>query len=124
MHAEFNSLTEINGCRDVIPNFADWEMNASELEEILKKINWTKDIFGGVYPSDLSPLEVKQYPQSSAANVDTGEKPGTLWVAFYVIDDQHGEFFDSYGLPLHRYTKYVEDFLNTGCPKKNARRLI
>ena len=33
-------------------------------------------------------------------------------MAFYFIDDQHGEFFDSYGLPPHRYTEYFEDFLN------------
>ena len=32
-------------------------------------------------------------------------------MAFYFIDDQHGEFFDSYELPPHRYTKYFEDFL-------------
>ena len=55
---------------------------------------------------------MKQYPQSFVANVDTSEKPGTHWVAFYFIDDQHGEFFDSYELPPHRYTKYFEDFLN------------
>ena len=78
----------------------------SELEEILKKIDCTKNTFGGVCPSDLLLLEVKKYPQSFVANVDTSEKPGTNWVAFYFNDDQHGEFFDSYGLPPHRYTKY------------------
>ena len=30
----------------------------------------------------------------------------------YFIDDQHGEFVDSYELPPHSYTKYFEDFLN------------
>ena len=85
-------------------------MNTSELKEILKKIDCTKNTFSGVYPSDLLPLGVKQYPQSFVANVDTSEKPGTHWVAFYFVDDQHGEFFDSYGLPPHRYTKYF--FLN------------
>ena len=53
---------------------------------------------------------VKQYPQSFVANVYTSQKPGTHWVAFYFIDDQHGEFFDSYRLPPHRYIKYFEDF--------------
>ena len=33
-------------------------------------------------------------------------------MAFYFTDDQHGELFDSYGLPTHRYTKYFEDLLN------------
>ena len=30
----------------------------------------------------------------------------------FFVDDHHGEFFDSYGLPPHRYTKYFKDFLN------------
>ena len=52
-------------------------MNTSELEEILKKIDFTKNAFGGVYPSDLLPLEVTQYPQFFVANVATSEKPVT-----------------------------------------------
>ena len=109
-YAEFNNLVEINESGDVIHNFAECEMNTSDLEGTLKKIDCTKKKFGGVYPSDLLPLEVKQYPQPFVANVDTSEKPGTHWVAFYFIDNQHGEFFDSYGLPPHRYTKYFENF--------------
>ena len=62
-------------------------MNTSELEEILKKIDSTKKIFGGVYASDLLPLEVKQYPQSFVVDVDTSEKPGAHLVALYFIDD-------------------------------------
>ena len=65
-------------------------MNTSELEEILKKINCTRNTFVGAYPSDLLPLEVKQYQQSFVANVDTSEKPGFHWVAFFFIDNQHG----------------------------------
>ena len=55
---------------------------------------------------------MKQYPEYFVANVDTSEKLGTHWVAFYFINDQHREFFDSYGLPPRRYTEYFEDFLN------------
>ena len=87
-------------------------MNTSEPAKILKKINCTKNTFGGVYPSNLLPLEVKPSPESFVANVNTSEKLGSQWVAFYFTDDQHGEFLDSYGLPPHRYTKYFEDFLN------------
>ena len=86
-------------------------MNTSELEEILKKVDGTKNTFGGVCRSDLLPLEVKQYPQTFVANVDTSEKRGTHWVAFYFMDDLHGEFFDSYGLPPFRYN-ILNDFLN------------
>ena len=56
-------------------------MNTSELEKILKKKNCTNNTFGGVYPRDLLPLEVKQCPQSFVANVDTSEKPGFHWMA-------------------------------------------
>ena len=70
-------------------------MNIFELEEVLMKIDCTKNTFGSVYPSDLLPL-LKKYPQSFVANVDTSEKSGTHWMAFYFI--LFGEFFDSYGL--------------------------
>ena len=92
-------------------------MSTSELEEIPKKIDFTKNTFDGVYLSDLLLLEVKQYPQSFLANVDTGKKPGTHWVAFYFIDDQHRQFLDSYELPPYRYTKYFEDFLHRNAAK-------
>ena len=49
-------------------------MNTSELEEILKKIDCTKNTFGGVYSSDSLPLEVNQYPQSFVENVDISEE--------------------------------------------------
>ena len=48
-------------------------MSTSELEEIPKKIGFTKNTFDDVYLSDLLLLEVKQYPQSFVANVDTSE---------------------------------------------------
>ena len=88
-------------------------MNTSEFEEIPKKIDCTKNTLVVFIQVTCYPcMEVKQYPQSFVANVDTSEKPGTYWVAFYFMDDQHGEFFDSYGLPPQKYTKYFEDFLN------------
>ena len=36
----------------------------------------------------------------------------TYWVVFCFNDDQRKGFFDFYGVPSHRYTKYFEDFLN------------
>ena len=87
-------------------------MNISELEEILKKINCTRNTFDGMYPSDLLPLEVKQYPRSFVGNVDISEKPGSHWDLIEISLGSHwdligwhvillmisGEFFDSYGL--------------------------
>ena len=43
-------------------------------------------------------------------------------MAFYLFDDQHGEFFNSHGLPPHRYTKYFEDFLNRKAAQRTYNR--
>ena len=53
-------------------------MNTSELEEILKKIDCTKNTFDGVNRSDLLTLEVKQYSQSLVENVENVEWRGVL----------------------------------------------
>ena len=76
VYAEFDNLTKINESRDVIYNFAELEMNTSELEEILKKIDCTKNTFDGVNRSDLLTLEVKQYSQSLVENVENVEWGG------------------------------------------------
>ena len=60
-------------------------MNTCGLEEILKKMDCFKNTFGGVYASDLFPLEVKQYPQFFVGNVDTSEKPRTQWWHFILF---------------------------------------
>ena len=88
-------------------------MNASELEEILNKTDCVKNSFGGIHPlSDLLTLELKQYPRYYITNVKTNEKPETQRMAFYFIDDQNEELFDSHRIPPHRYKKYFEDFLD------------
>ena len=43
--------------------------------------------------------------------MDTSEKPGLHWVAFYFAKDQKGEFFDSYGLSPSNYTGAFSLFL-------------
>ena len=44
--------------------------------------------------------------------MDTSDKPGTHWVAFYFTKEREGEFFDSYGLPPSNYTGTFSSFLN------------
>ena len=61
-------------------------------------------MFQGVYPSDKPPTIVSSYPALFIANVDTSDKPGSHWIAFYVTKDQKGEFFDSYELPPSSFT--------------------
>ena len=87
-------------------------MNTTQLAIILKKDKYTRAVFQGVYPSDKLPTEVSSFPALFIANVDTSEKPGSHWVAFYFTKDQEGEFFDSYGLPPSSYTGTFSSFLN------------
>ena len=87
-------------------------MNTTQLTIILKKDKYTRAVFQGVYPSDELPATVASFPALFIANVDTSEKPGSHWVAFYFTKDQKGEIFDSYGLPPSNYTGTFSAFLN------------
>ena len=79
---------------------------------ILRKDKFTRGVFQGVYPSDKLPASVSQYPALYIANVDTSDKPGSHWVAFYFTKEQEGEFFDSYGAPPSKYSGTFTTFLN------------
>ena len=87
-------------------------MDTIQLTVILRKDRYTRGVFQGVYPSDKLPTSVSSYPALFIANVDTSDKPGTHWVAFYFIKEREGEFFDSYGLPPSNYTGTFSSFLN------------
>ena len=87
-------------------------MNTLEVKSILSKNCRTKSSFGGVYPSDVLPKTVKEFPQSFVANVDPSTQAGSHWVAFYFTSEQKGEFFDSYGLSPQSYSEHFEEFLN------------
>ena len=79
---------------------------------ILRKDKCTRAVFQRVYRSDKLPASVLQYPALFMANVDTSDKPGSHWVAFYFTKEQEGEFFDSYGAPLSKYSGRFTTFLN------------
>ena len=87
-------------------------MNTIELSLILRKDKYSRAVFQGVYPSDKLPTSVLSYPALFIANVDTSDKPGSHWVAFYFTKDREGEYFDSYGLPPSSYSRTFTNFLN------------
>ena len=66
--------------------------------------------FGGVYSRDTLPKSVRGL---IVCNTDPHDKPGEHWVAMY-IDEQCGEFFDSFGRPP---TKVFKNFLNKHCKR-------
>ena len=86
-------------------------MDTVQLTLVLRKDRFTRRVFQGVFPSDKLPTSVSSYPALFIANVDTSDKPGSHWVAFYFTKDREGEFFDSYGLPPTNYSKTFTRFL-------------
>ena len=68
-------------------------MDTIQLTFILRKDKYTRGVFHGVYPSDKLPRTVSSFPALFIANVDTSEKPGSHWVAFYFKKGPRGEIF-------------------------------
>ena len=87
-------------------------MDTVQLTLVLRKDRYTRGVFQGVYPSDKLPTNVSSYPALFIANVDTSDKAGTHWVAFYFTKEREGEFFDSYELPPSNYSRTFSLFLN------------
>ena len=87
-------------------------MNTIELSLILRRDKYSRAVFQGVFPSDKLPSSVLSYPALFIANVDTSDKPGSHWVAFYFTKDREGEYFDSYGQPPSSYSRTFTNFLD------------
>ena len=111
IYAEFQNVIEIDASRNVC-TITQTNMDTIQLTIILRKDRYTRGVFQGVYSSDKLPTNISSYPALFIANVDTSNKPGTHWVAFYFTKEREGEFFDSYGLPPSNYTRTFSSFLN------------
>jgi len=72
-----------------------------------------KSHFIGLYAADqLSPF-IHTFPAAIIINTDPSNKPGEHWVAVYIFNSGHGEYFDSYDLPP--YIPYHIRFLIRNC---------
>ncbi|MDI9312531.1 MAG: hypothetical protein QM535_20135 [Limnohabitans sp.] len=68
--------------------------------------------FGGVYSRDNLPNKIKK-PIGFIVNTDREKDPGEHWVAFILLKNDFGEYFDSFGMrPLHHEFKF---FLEKNC---------
>ncbi len=72
-------------------------MDTLELLRNVKSDRIVSETFGGVLPRDKIPKRIKKFPVSFIVNMDTSREAGTNWVAFYMENEEYGEFFDSYG---------------------------
>ena len=84
-------------------------MDTIQLKKILENDFITKSSFQGVYASDQLQLLQKpnRLPACYVINEDPASKPGSHWVALYLMPNGDVEYFDSYGdVPI----KPIEQF--------------
>ena len=85
-------------------------MNTLEIELVLKSIS---PLFIGVYARNRLSKRILKVPCMLVANTDADDREGQHWIATYIDEDRHGEYYDPYGLPpLH---KAFVNFLDKQC---------
>ena len=71
-------------------------MNTIQLNEILSRDSFTKNIFLGTFAFDNLPT-ILNYPTCLIINNQSSTQPGCHWIAAYFNKNRTCEFFDSYG---------------------------
>lgn len=71
-------------------------MFEQSIDEILKKDEYTKNIYLGSFARNELPTKPK-HPSCFILNTDPRNKPGKHWLAFYYNQNGDCDFFDSYG---------------------------
>ena len=87
-------------------------MNTFDLYSFLINDDECKKLLIGVCARDESPLVFTKQPGCFIANTHERNKPGAHWLAFFIDENKHVEFFDPYGLPpsfygIHSYLSKV-----------------
>lgn len=98
------------------------DMDTLQLSHALSTDPFTRATFLNVFPSDWLPVSaLTQRPVSLVVNTHPHFLPGEHWVAIYLSENNHAEFFDSYGLPpfSSRFPKTIMNFL-----KKNSDKIL
>lgn len=85
-------------------------MNSKQIQDILSTHKETKEMFLGVFPSDMIPKEISRYPSCFVCNVDSSNKVGSHWLAFFITSPNRVEFFDSYGNTPHFFKGTIRNF--------------
>lgn len=93
-------------------------MNTQQINTLIKSDCAAKQIFAGTYPSDKLPPPVK-IPFCIVANLDESYKKGSHWIALYINEDWHGEYFDSFG---QQPKKALKEYLDRHCIHWKANR--
>ena len=92
-------------------------MNTQEICHILYNEPIVKNQLIGVIAKDQLPQRVMRYPCAIISNIDSSFSKGRHWIAFYIDENENGEFFDSYGHDPLFYNSNFVNFLNDNCKK-------
>ena len=86
-------------------------MDTVELLRNVESDDVVRRTFWGVLPSDKLPDRIEIFPVSFIVNTDSSREEGSHWVAFYLQNEDYGDFFDSYGNSPPSLAAEFEDFL-------------
>ena len=84
-------------------------MNSVQMDTALRSDAKVRDMFLGVFPSDMIP--VKEYPSSLIVNTQPSSMNGEHWVAFFLPRVGVLEAFDSYGQNPGRYSSWIKRWM-------------
>jgi hypothetical protein len=92
-------------------------MLSSEIATVLQSIPIMKNSFRGVFPADMLPHKITNFPASFVINTDPSNKPGTHWTAVHFISPWKAMFFCSFGKSDYPFMRFVLD--NACCVEYN-----
>ena len=79
------------------------KMHKINKTQISRAISGLREKSIGVYAADHIPRSLS-LPAAVVTNIDTSDKLGSHWVAFYIDENAKGTYFDIYGLaPVSRH---------------------
>ena len=85
-------------------------MNTLDLYSFLINDDECKKYLVGIYARDELPVVFSKMPCCFVANTHERNKPGAHWLAFFIDENKHIEFFDPYG--LHPSFYGIDTYLN------------
>lgn len=84
-------------------------MNTIQIDKIMKKDKYSKNIYLGTFPIDMIPTKIK-FPSCLIVNNQKSNQAGEHWVAIYFDENKNGVFFDSFGQSPKFYG--IDNYLN------------
>lgn len=86
-------------------------MDTSEINKSLKRYS----IFRGAFACDQIP-KLKTRPVAYIVNTDRAQRSGEHWTAIMLLDNNRGEYFDSFGFPplVPDVQEYVKTYCTSG----------